>query len=76
MTLEKFAKLEQGIASLLGGYDELRVENKGLKSAIGKKELEIRELREKIKDLDRKKDTVRQRVDTLLHRLDSMLRGA
>ena len=76
MTLERFEMLEEGLTKLLDGYEQLKTENQGLKTAIGTKEFEIRELQEKMKELDKERNMVREKVDKLLGRLDSIVQGA
>lgn len=76
MTLERFEMLEEGLTKLLDGYEQLKTENQDLKTVIGTKELEIRELQGKMKELDKEKNMVREKVDKLLGRLDSIVQGA
>lgn len=76
MTLERFEMLEEGLTKLLDGYEQLKTENQDLKTVIGAKELEIRELQGKMKELDKERNMVREKVDKLLGRLDSIVQGA
>ncbi|HLC17673.1 MAG TPA: cell division protein ZapB [Thermodesulfobacteriota bacterium] len=69
-------RLEDGVGQLLDRYDLLQAEVRGLKEALGSKEREIRDLKERIKKLDSEKGLVREKVDSLLTRLDGLVQGA
>jgi len=69
-------RLEDGINRMIDRIDLLEAENKGLRDAVGVKELEIRELKKKLQRLDGEKVMARDKVETLLRRLNGLLTGA
>lgn len=76
MALENFDKLEERINLLLDEYERLQAENRLLKQALESKNLEIEDVKDKLKRLDREKGIVREKVDGILSRLESLIQGA
>ncbi len=69
-------RLDEGINRMIDKLDLLEAENKGLRDAVGLKEMEIRELKKKFERLDGEKVMARDKVETLLRRLNGLLSGA
>ena len=76
MVLEQFERLETGVEQLLEHFDELRSENARLEGALAAKGIEVEDLKEKLKRLDKEKVQVKEKVETLLSRLDGLIQSA
>ncbi len=76
MALEKFDTLENSLGRLLDGVDVLKNEKHEWKGAIGLKDLEIKGLKKKIKQMSLEKEAVRKKVDLLLKRLEGLTPSA
>jgi FtsZ-binding cell division protein ZapB len=75
MGLEKIDTLESSLGRLLDGIDVLKAEKHEWKGAIGLRELEIKGLKKKIKQMGTEKEAVRKKVDLLLKRLEGLTPG-
>lgn len=75
MTFEKFSTLEQRLNRLLASLEELKAENGELRDALGRRDLEVKSLRERLRRLDEEKVLVKEKVDTLLVKLDGLTQG-
>lgn len=76
MTLDKFERLEEGLTRLLAAYETLSSEKEGFKEVLASKDLEIDELKTKLKKLEAERDEVRDKVDGLLEKLETLIQGA
>ncbi len=72
MALEKLDTLENSLGRLLNGIDVLKVEKHEWKGAIGLRDLEIKGLKKKIKQMGVEKEAVRKKVGLLLKRLEGL----
>jgi FtsZ-binding cell division protein ZapB len=76
MALEKLDTLENSLGRLLDGIDVLKTEKHEWKGAIGLKDLEIKGLKKKMKQMSVEKEAVRKKVDLLLKRLEGLTSDA
>ncbi len=76
MALDRFNRLEEGLTRLLSAYETLAAEKEGTSEALAAKDLEIAELRSKLKKLEAERDEVREKVDLLLEKLEGLIQGA
>lgn len=76
MVIAKFEQFEQGLNRLLKEHESLKAESAGLRESLDEKELEILELKDKVKKLDAEREEVKERVEILLTRLDTLIQNA
>lgn len=76
MVIAKFEQFEQGLNRLLKEHESLKAESTGLRESLDEKELEILELKDKVKKLDAEREEVKERVEILLARLDTLIQNA
>ena len=72
MELEKFDTLESSLGRLLDGIDTLKAEKHEWKGSLGLKDLEIKGLKKRLKQMGVEKEAVRKKVDLLLRRLEGL----
>jgi len=71
--IDRLEVLEEKIVQLVEAYSALKKEKMALGDKLTQKELEARELTEKVSRLSQEKEAVKTKVESLLSRLDHLL---
>jgi chromosome segregation ATPase len=67
-----FDAIEQRITELVGVIHRLKQEKEAMAGQLEKKDLEIRDMGQKMEGLMRERNEIRERVDSILSRLESV----
>ncbi len=70
---DKFEILEEKIIQLVEAYTSLQNEKKALGEKLAQKEIEVKELVEKVTRFSQEKEIAREKVEGLLNRLDRFI---
>lgn len=72
MEFVKFSALEEKVRNLIQEHTVLKKRNQELEGLLRQKEIDLEEVRGKIKGLDEERDAIRTKVDSLLDLLQDI----
>jgi hypothetical protein len=76
MSITNFEILEERLEELLRFSETVEKENNLIKEQFALKDLEIKELRERLDKIEKEKVKAREKVEGLIERLDGLTRSA